>query len=108
MLTCFPPSFCCTGSVTGPPYGWRPCLIPICCKKTVKQVACQDIKRHRLSLHQLLHSYDVRPGACEVISGGACPPNKADSFHVQIASSREESKEEDWLDPAVLQVYLDG
>src|SRR6266481_8923400 len=49
-------------------------------KKTVKQVAHRDIKHHRSSLHQLLHSYDVQPGTCEVISGGAHPPNKADSF----------------------------
>src|SRR6266481_3661843 len=45
-------------------------------QKIVKQVVRWDIKHHRSSLHQLLHTYNIWPGACEVISVGERPPNK--------------------------------
>src|SRR6266481_7547832 len=76
--------------------------------KVVKQTAHRDIKRHRSSLHQLFHTFSLRPTECETISLATHPPNKEDVFMTQIAPTREASKEEDQADQVKLQVYSDG
>src|SRR6266481_8963449 len=76
--------------------------------KVVKQTACRDIKHHRSSLHQLFHTFGLRPAECKTISLTTRPPNKEDIFLTRIAPTREVSKEEDRADQVKLQVYSDG
>src|SRR6266481_2817851 len=76
--------------------------------KLVRVSTCRDVRRHRSTLHQLLHAFGVWPDVYETVCLMTRPPNRGNSFDTQITASREVSKEEDEKDWAVLQAYSDG
>src|SRR6266481_9932758 len=76
--------------------------------KPVCQSACHNLKRHRSTLHQLLHAFRIHPPDYEVIGMSDRPPNKGNSFIMEIASSRADLKEDDAMDMADICAYSDG
>lgn len=76
--------------------------------KPVRQSARRFLKRHRSPLHHLFHAYSVRPQDCETIMPPTRPPNEASGLQLQVADTREESREDDERDKADVQVYSDG
>src|SRR6266481_2044876 len=70
--------------------------------------ACRDIKRYRLTLHQLLHVYGINPNDYKTISVDNRAPNRWSGPQTQIAGSWEESREDDLRDDAELCAYADG
>ena len=76
--------------------------------KPVHQSARRFLKRHRLPLHHLFHAFNVQPQDCETLMPPTCPPNEVSTLQLQVADTREESREEDEGDKADVRVYLDG
>src|SRR6266481_3071695 len=76
--------------------------------KLVRASACRDVRRHRSTLHQLLHAFGMQPDVYETVCLMTRPPNRGNSFNTWITASREASKEEDGKDQVVLQAYSDG
>src|SRR6266481_7662636 len=76
--------------------------------KLVRQCAHRDVKRHRSPLHQLLHTFTVHPGKVEMVMPMVHPPNKENSFCMRIASTREESHEEDHVDQVEVHANTDS
>ena len=76
--------------------------------KPLRIAARRDVKRHRSTLHQLIHAYGIRPDDYETISIASRAPNCRSGPQTQVAGSREESKEDDLRDEAELCAYADG
>ena len=76
--------------------------------KPVRQSARRLLKRHRSPLHHLFHAFNVRPQDCRTIMPPTPPPNEVSALQLQIADTREESREEDEGDKADMRVYSDG
>ena len=76
--------------------------------KPVKVTAHRNVKRHRSPLHQILHAFKIQPTDFETLSPASRPPNCCDNLMTQVASSREESWNEDLLDKAEVCIYTDG
>ena len=76
--------------------------------KPMRQSTRRFLKRHRSPLHHRFHAFNVRPQDCETIMPPTCPPNEVSALQLQVADTREESREEDEGDKADMWVYSDG
>src|SRR6266481_364019 len=76
--------------------------------KLLRVAVCRDIKRHRSTLHQLVHTYGINPDDYETISVDNRAPNRRSGPQTWIAGSQEESREDDLRDDAELCAYMDG
>src|SRR6266481_4376798 len=65
-------------------------------------------KRHLSPLHDILRAYHIRQESFETISSLSRPPNGTCKILTKIASSREESKDDDTGDCANVRIYSDG
>ena len=66
------------------------------------------MKRHRSPLHQLFHTFEVKPADYETITPASCPPNRKDNLWTHVTVNREDSRDEDLSDEAEAHVYADG
>ena len=72
------------------------------------QSAWHFLKWHRSPLHHLFHAFELQPQDCKKIAPSTRPPNEDSALRLQIADTREESREEVKGDKANVQVYSDG
>ena len=75
--------------------------------KPVSICACRWAKQHLSPIHLLLHAYDIDSSKYKMCAPASRPPNSTHSILTDIASSREESKEDDAEDSMTFKVYMD-
>ena len=74
----------------------------------VSQAACRFIKKHHISLHELMYKFKLKPKMMEKIEATRQSPKWEPDMAIRIASNKEKAKEEDSKDRARTKVYMDG
>ena len=76
----------------------------------IRRAAMRYVRRHRTSLHELFHLYNILPEHTETIQSTRQAPGWIPDFRTQIAISKEEAKkqEEVWATRPGVRVYSDG
>ena len=78
--------------------------------KSVNQAAWQFIKKHHLSLHELMYTckFKLKPELMEIIQATRQNPKWEPDIVIRIAENKEKAKAEDIGDKSNIKVYTDG
>ena len=73
----------------------------------VWKAATWYIKRHRTSLHEIIHAYDLKPSQMEKIEAVVLGPKWQPAYKTRIASNKEQAMEEVETDKVDAMVFTD-
>ena len=76
--------------------------------KLIKCAAKRNVKHHKTALHHILHGLKINPERIETISPHPLHPTSLTLFITDIASSKEEAKEEFQKCTSHMMVFTDG
>jgi len=76
--------------------------------KPVKNAAARNVKKHPTPLHELMHTYKIKPQLTETIRSVRQDTKWAPNLATRTAGTAEQAEKEDGDDQADIQVYSDG
>jgi hypothetical protein len=76
--------------------------------KPVKNVAACNVKKHPTPLHELMHTYKIKPQLTKTIRSVRQDTKWAPNLATRTAGTAEQAEKEDGDDQADIQVYSDG